>query len=127
MAYVDSDIDGLSFAGNTVSFQAEDSLRGRVGLRAGTSLTMGMARFEPFVIASLWGELSDDDNRATLTSNGARFGFRDEREDSWGEVSLGTNTFLFGSNAVSAFSKVDLIFGEDTEGYMASGGFRVQW
>ncbi len=99
-----------------------------MGLRAGTTLWIDAVRFEPFVIASLWGELSDDDNRATLVSNGTRFGpFTDEREDSWGEISLGTNTFLAGSNAFSAFSKIDLIFGEDTEGYIASGGFRVQW
>ncbi len=127
LAYVDSDVDGFSFSGNTVSFQAEDSVRGRVGLRAGTSLAIQAVRFEPFVIASLWGELSDDDNRATLSSNGVRFGFRDQREDSWGEISLGTNTFLSGNHAFSAFSKVDLIFGEDTEGYVAQGGFRVQW
>jgi hypothetical protein len=48
------------------------------------------ARFimEPFLIGSLWGNLSGD-NEATLVSTGTLFHLEDDLEDLWGEVSAG--------------------------------------
>ena len=47
---------------------------------------------EPFVIGSLWGNLSDN-NEATLVSSGATFRIEDRLEDVWGEVSAGVSLF----------------------------------
>ncbi len=47
---------------------------------------------EPFVIGSLWGNLSGD-NQATLVSTGTTFRFEDDLDDVWGEVSAGVNFF----------------------------------
>jgi hypothetical protein len=47
---------------------------------------------EPFVIGSLWGNLSDD-NQATLVSTGTTFILKDDLQDVWGEVSAGVNFF----------------------------------
>ena len=56
-----ADIDGFSLGGNRVSFDDDANVRGRLGLRVGTSMRL-WARFimEPFLIGSLWGNLSGD-------------------------------------------------------------------
>lgn len=58
---------------------------------------------EPFVIGSLWGNLSDD-NRATLVSTGTTFKLEDDLQDVWGEVSAGVNFFNPSANT-SVFAK----------------------
>src|SRR5262245_43622116 len=47
---------------------------------------------EPFVIGSLWGNLTDD-NQATLVFTGTTFKLEDDLQDVWGEVSAGVNFF----------------------------------
>ena len=61
-----ANIDGFSLGGNTVSFNDDPNVRGRLGLRAGTTMQAWTGTMmEPFVIGSLWGNLSDN-NQATL-------------------------------------------------------------
>ena len=68
-----ADIDGFSLGGNKVSFDDDPNVRGRLGLRVGTSTQVWTGiTMEPFVIGSLWGNLSDD-NQATLVSTGTTF------------------------------------------------------
>jgi hypothetical protein len=61
-----ADIDDFTRGGNRIAFDDEANVRGRLGLRAGLSqaLWSGITR-EPFVIASVWGNL-DGDNQASL-------------------------------------------------------------
>ena len=88
-----SDIDGFTNGGNRVSFDDEANVRGRLGMRVGTSYPVWSGTtVEPFVIGSLWGHLSGD-NQATLTSSGTTFRFEDDLDDIWGEVSAGVNFF----------------------------------
>lgn len=88
-----SDIDSFTNSGNRVSFDDEANVRGRLGLRAGTSYPVWSGTtMEPFVIGSLWGNLSGD-NQATLVSSGTTFRFEDNLDDVWGEVSAGVNFF----------------------------------
>jgi hypothetical protein len=69
------------------------ALPGRLGLRVGTSMQLWTGTtMEPFVIGSLWGNLSDD-NQATLVSTGTTFILKDDLQDVWGEVSAGVNFF----------------------------------
>jgi autotransporter family porin len=122
-----SDIDNFNFAGNSVKFNDEDDVRGRLGLRVGTSREVWPAIvMEPFVIGSVWGNLSGE-NKATVTSLGTTFGpFTDEPDDVWGEVSTGVNFFSPGANT-SLFAKLDVTFGDEINGVSARGGMRYNW
>jgi len=64
---------------------------------------------------------------AAVTSLGTKFGpFTDEPDDVWGVVSTGVNFFSPGAST-SLFGKVDVTFGEETEGVSAKGGMRYNW
>ncbi|HAN63585.1 MAG TPA: hypothetical protein DCQ79_06945, partial [Rhizobiales bacterium] len=70
-----------------MSFNDDPNVRGRLGLRVGISMQAWTGTtMEPFVIGSLWGNLSDD-NQATLVSTGTSFHLKDNLQDVWGEVS----------------------------------------
>ena len=120
-------MDDYALGGNRVTFDDEANVRGRLGLRVGTSHELWPAIvMEPFVIGSVWSNLSGD-NQATLTSLGTSFGpFTDEPDDLWGVVSAGVNFFSPGANT-SLFGKVDVAFGDETEGVSARGGMRYNW
>jgi len=121
-----SDIDGFINSGNRVSFDDEANVRGRLGLRAGTSYPVwNGTTMEPFVIGSLWGHLSGD-NQATLVSSGTTFRFEDNLDDVWGEVSAGVN-FFNPSAGTAVFAKLDVTFGDDVDGIGGKAGMRVAW
>ncbi|MGI8853845.1 MAG: autotransporter outer membrane beta-barrel domain-containing protein [Methyloceanibacter sp.] len=121
-----SDIDGFARGGNTVSFDDEANVRGRLCVRVGTSYPIwGTTTVEPFVIGSLWGHLSGD-NQVTLVSSGTTFRFEDDLDDVWGEVSAGVN-FFNPSASTAVFAKLDVTFGDDVEGIGGKAGMRVSW
>jgi autotransporter family porin len=121
-----TDLDNFTLAGNSVKFGDETDVRGRLGLRVGTSyVAKDGGVIEPFVVGSLWGDLSGD-NKATITSSGTSFGFIDKGEDVWGVVSGGLNLFA-ASGKSSAFAKVDYTFGDDIDGFGAKLGMRYNW
>jgi autotransporter family porin len=122
-----SDIEGFSRDGNTVNFNDDANVRGRVGMRVGTSSEVWSGTtMEPFVIGSLWGTLSSD-NRAMLTSLGTAYPtFTDAPSDAWGVVSTGVNFFNPGAKT-SVFAKLDVSFGDDVTGLGAKAGMRYNW
>jgi len=121
-----ADIDGFSLGGNKVSFDDDANVRGRLGLRVGTSAQVWTGvTAEPFVIGSLWGNLSGD-NQATLTSTGTNFILKDNLDDVWGEISAGVNFFNPSANT-SVFAKLDVTFGQDVDGFGGKAGMRVSW
>ena len=121
-----ADIDGFNVGGNAVSFSDDANVRGRIGGRVGTTTQAWEGTMmEPFVIASLWGNLTDD-NSARLVSNGTTFQFNDDLDEVWGEVSAGVNLFNF-AETTSVFAKVDYTFGEDLQGIGGKLGGRVAW
>jgi outer membrane autotransporter protein len=121
-----ADIDGFSLGGNKVSFDDDANVRGRLGLRVGTSTQVWTGiTMEPFVIGSLWGNLSND-NQATLVSTGTSFTLKDNLDDVWGEVSAGVNFFNPSANT-SVFAKLDVTFGDDLDGVGGKAGMRVSW
>lgn len=119
-------VDDFSHQGNAVDFADDEQVRGRVGLRMGTSSQIWEGTtFEPFVTGSFWGLLSGE-HSATLTSGGTDFVFTDKPDDIWGEVTGGVN--FFNPEAQTAvFAKVDYIFADQTEGISARGGMRLTW
>jgi outer membrane autotransporter protein len=95
-------------------------------LRVGTSYQAWTGTtIEPFVIGSLWSNLTDA-NQATLSSSGTRFLLEDNLNDVWGEVSAGVNLFT-PSAGTSVFAKIDVAFGDDLEGIGGKAGMRVSW
>jgi outer membrane autotransporter protein len=85
-----------ALGGNTVSFNDDANVRGHLGLRVGASYQVWTGTtMEPFVIGSVWGNLSGD-NKAHLTSFGTSFAFTDDLTDAWGVVSTGVNFFAPG-------------------------------
>ena len=121
-----ADIDGFSRGGNTVRFDDDANVRGRLGLRTGTTTQAWEGTMmEPFIIGSLWGNLTDD-NQATLVSRGSTFRFEDQLDDVWGEVSAGVNFFNI-SQTTAVFAKVDVTFGDDVSGIGGKAGMRVNW
>jgi outer membrane autotransporter protein len=121
-----ADIDGFSQGGNKVSFNNDANVQGRLGLRVGTTTQLGYGiTAEPFVIGSLWGNLSND-NQATLVSTGTTFILEDHLQDVWGEVSGGVN-FFNPTASTSVFAKVDVTFGQDIDGVGGEAGMRVSW
>jgi len=68
-----ADIDGFNVGGNKVSFSDDANVRGRIGGRVGTTTEAWKGTMmEPFLIASLGGNLSED-NSAKLVSTGTTF------------------------------------------------------
>jgi autotransporter family porin len=54
-----SDIDDFALGGNKVTFDDEANVRGRLGLRVGTSYAVWSGiTMEPFAIGGVWGNLS---------------------------------------------------------------------
>lgn len=121
-----NDTEDFHLHGNTVNLGDESNVRGRVGLRAGTT-TSGWAGtiMEPFIVASLWGTLSGD-HSASLTSTGTTFHFSDEPDDLWGVLSAGVNFFNMDTRTV-VFGKFDVVLGDETDGVAAKAGMRVSW
>jgi len=123
---VTSFVDAISKLSGEEPFNDDPNVRGRLGLRAGTTMQAWAGTLmEPFVIGSLWGNLSDN-NQATLTSTGTTFRFQDNLQDVWGEVSAGVNFFNV-SQTTSVFAKVDTTFGNDITGVGGKAGMRVAW
>lgn len=121
-----SDIASFTQAENDVEFGDDVNVRGRLGLRIGTTLTPWTGvKMEPFLIGSFWSEL-EGGNTARLTSTGTTFAFEDDHADSWGEVSAGINWFD-AANSTTAFTKVDVTFGDDIEGVGGQVGVRIKW
>jgi len=121
-----SNIDDFTVDGNTVDFGDDEDVRGRVGMRLGTSSEVWEGTtMEPFVVGSLWGNLSGS-HSTTLTSSGETFEFTDDPEDIWGVVSGGVNFFNPGAQT-AVFAKVDYTFADQTEGVSVKGGMRYNW
>jgi hypothetical protein len=121
-----TDFQDFATGDNKVNFDSDPNLRGRIGLRAGTGMALWPGiTMEPFVVASLWGDLAGD-RTAKLTSNDVSFTFEDDPQDVWGEVSAGLNVFNPSAHT-SLFAKFDLTFGDDLEGFGGKAGARVSW
>ena len=121
-----SDLEDFTLGGNHVNFDSDPNVRGRLGLRVGTSMPVWTGTtMEPFVIGSVWGKLSGQQT-ASVTSNHATFNFEDSPEDVWGEMSAGVN-FFNPAAGTSVFAKFDATFADNLEGFGGKAGIRVSW
>ena len=118
-----TNVDDFSNSTNSVNFDEDTSLRGRLGVRLGTTLHASEeTTIEPFLIASLWSQFAGD-NRASLTSLGQPYTFSDAQDEVWGEVSAGVNLYTAGN--IAAFAKADVTLGDEIAGLGGQIGVRV--
>lgn len=127
LSYVNTDIDSLAAYGTSVSFGGGDSLRGRVGVRLGTTLQDERAKYEPFLGIGGWYEFLGD-NSASVLSGGYAVQTTDNLEGAIGEVTGGVNVYSLTNEGISGFVKGNFAFGKDDyRGFGGSVGVRVDW
>jgi outer membrane autotransporter protein len=81
IAFAWSNIDDFAIGGNAINFNDETNVRGRLGLRLGTSYQVWPGTtMEPFVIGSVWSTLSGK-NEVTLTSTTTTFRLEDAPDE----------------------------------------------
>ena len=121
-----TNVDDFNIDGNRVTIDDETNVRGRLGLRVGTSYEAWEgATLEPFLIASVWSNLSGENNASVVSSN-TTFEFVDEPEDVWTVLSAGANIFNPGAQT-TVFAKLDVTLADETEGVSAKAGMRYNW
>ena len=121
-----TNVDDFNIDGNRVTIDDKTNVRGRLGLRVGTSYEAWQgATLEPFLIASVWSNLSGENNASVLSSN-TTFEFVDEPEDVWTVLSAGANVFNPGAQT-TVFAKLDVTLADETEGVSAKAGMRYNW
>jgi hypothetical protein len=81
--------------------------------------------FEPFVVGSVWHEF-EGDNKASFMSAGYVLAFKDQPEETYGEVGGGIN-LLSATSGLFAFAKVDALVGGDLDGVSGKVGGRWAW
>jgi hypothetical protein len=127
LAYVNTDIDDLAIYGSSVGFSNGESLRGRLGLRLGTTIVKEQAKYEPFIGVSAWYEFLGD-NSANVTSGSYVLKAADDVSGAIGEVTGGVDVYSLAGDNFSAFVKGNVAFGEDDfVGYAGTVGLRLGW
>jgi uncharacterized protein with beta-barrel porin domain len=127
LAYVNTSIDDLSVYGTSVNFANGDSLRGRVGVRFGTTIVNERAKYEPFIGLSGWYEFMGD-NTADVTSGGYLLKATDNLTGALGEISGGVNVYSLANDGITGFLKGNVELGKDDYvGYGGTFGVRVDW
>ncbi|RUP09839.1 autotransporter domain-containing protein [Hyphomicrobium sp.] len=127
LSYVSANIDAMDLYDTSVDFSNGDSLRGRLGVRVGTTIAKERAKYEPFIgVSALYEFLGN--NTADVTSGDYLLKATDNRSGALGEVTGGVNVFSLAGNGLSAFAKGNVQFGKDDfVGYGGSLGVRVDW
>jgi hypothetical protein len=127
VSYVNSSLDDLSLFGTSVDFNTGDSLRGRIGVRVGTTIISDNRAFEPFVGLNGWYEFQGD-NKISTTSAGYQLTAADDTGGAIGEVTAGLNVFNVTDSGLSGFVKGNFQFGEDDlRSYAGQAGLRASW
>jgi len=126
LAYISTDFDSMDVLGTGVEFDDGNSLRGRLGARAGTTIDNGGSLITPYVEASVWNEF-DGDYTAAFTGIGATPTVSYDVGGTYGEVAAGADFMNVGSGW-SAYAKGSVQFGEDDMlGLGGNLGFRKTW
>jgi outer membrane autotransporter protein len=127
LSYVATNVDSIKIYGSNVDFDNGNSLRGRLGVRVGTSFISDSYRVEPFLGIAGWYEF-EGDNQASVTNNGYTLTATDDLKGLSGDLSGGVNLFTLDNSGTSAFAKGDFTFGQDNLiGVSGQIGVRVGW
>lgn len=127
LSYVNANIDTMELYATSVNFSSGDSLRGRAGVRLGTTIAREQAKYEPFIGFSALYEFLGN-NTADVTSGDYVLKATDNLSGAFGEITGGVNVFSLAGNGLSAFAKGNVQFGKDDfVGYSGSLGVRIDW
>ena len=124
IAWVNTDMDNFKLFNTPVNFSNGESVRGSLGGRVGYSWLWGASVVEPFFDGKVWQEF-EGDNKVALTSAGHKLTFKDQVDQTWGELGGGVNVFT-GANS-SIFVKADALVGGSLDGFNVRGGGRIAW
>ncbi len=128
LAWVSSRVGGLALAGSQVSFGNNATLRGRVGLRAGSTLLENAdLKVEAIATASYWNRFSGGASAAINSGVGAPvLNMNDAQLTSYGEFGLGLNLFSQKSGW-SGFLKGDYQLASGYNAGSVKGGVRYDF
>jgi len=121
LAYVNSNLDDLVVLGTPVQINSDDSLRGKIGGRMGTSMLVGNGKFDPYINAYVGGEFLGD-NSAVI----AGLTLQDDISGVFGEVGAGFNWYD-AANSWSIYGQGNYIFAEDYWAANGTLGVRYSW
>jgi outer membrane autotransporter protein len=124
LAYVHSDFDDVSVFGGTVSSDGE-SLRGRVGLRAGKDWQFDVVNVGMDATASVWHEFLDDNEATVKGFVTPNFTASVSEVDTYGEVGGGL-TFV-GTDGWSGFARGKYQFADKLSAGTVNAGLRYTW
>ncbi|MEO4041911.1 autotransporter domain-containing protein [Hoeflea sp. CAU 1731] len=121
LAYVNSDLDDLNVLGTPVSINSDDSLRGKIGGRVGTSMLVGNGKMDPYINAYVGGEFLGD-NSAIISG----LTLQDDISGVFGEVGAGFNWYD-AANSWSVYGQANYIFADDYWAANGTMGVRYSW
>ena len=121
IAYVSSDLDDLNVLGTPVSINSDDSLRGKIGGRVGTSMMVGNGKMDPYINAYVGGEFLGD-NSAFISG----LTLQDDISGVFGEVGAGFNWYD-AANSWSVYGQANYIFADDYWAANGTLGVRYSW
>jgi opacity protein-like surface antigen len=133
-------ISGVSTAGTT-TLDTVQSVLGRLGLRAGTTVSAGNFILQPFGAVSLWHEFAGDASGSSMSCNGCAFvgaaapnhvpvtlsgTLSASRIGSYGQFALGVAGQLVNTGWLG-YVRADLKEGPQVEGIGVNAGLRYQF
>ncbi len=125
LAYVNSDLDGFELLGTRLSFDVDESLRGKLGGRFGTGFSvLGGARGLLYLGGNYVREFRAKD-RVSLTSSGSRVELDAREAEDFGEAFVGIS--IGGTRPVSGFIEGFGKKGDEIEGGGGRAGLRIRF
>ncbi len=125
VSYMNTQFDNISLLGGQVSFNEDESLRGRAGARIGAAFGDANFSIQPDIGASVWHEFMGDNQVDVTGFSFALPTFSDSRDDTWGEVSGGISAVSHSGWSVFARGKWE--FADDFRALSVHGGARIAW
>jgi outer membrane autotransporter protein len=123
-AVLDTNFDDIKTFGGTISEDNNLSVRGRLGVRIGTTLIADEVTVSPDLIASVWQEFKGD-NSITISGFGSAFpafSVSDNIDPTFGDVSVGLNAV--GTAGWSGFMRGHYQFSDNYQSWSGEGGIR---
>ena len=125
ISYVTGNLHDFSALGATFHFSDDDSSRGKLGLRTGTSMDIGWgSKLAPYAHIEAVDEFKGNDH-VVFTSAGQSITFNNTAPKTYGEAGVGVD--LIAQNGFTAFFEGHGDFGGDITGYGSRIGIRWKW
>ena len=125
ISYVKGDTHDFSAGGASFRFSNDDSSRGKLGLRTGTSMDLGWgSKIAPYAHVEAIDEFKGNGN-VVFTDAGQSVTFNNNAPKTYGEAGVGVD--LIAHNGFTAFFEGHGDFGDDIHGYGSRIGIRWKW